>query len=97
MSLRPACAVECNAISKKNKCRNKQSELADKHSKTTFLLKVKKLKLKLKPIKTFFLPSMGAHSLVQHLGDKDRQISEFKASLVYREFQDSQGCRETLG
>jgi hypothetical protein len=28
------------------------------------------------------------------LGGRGRQISEFKASLVYREFQDSQGYTE---
>jgi hypothetical protein len=28
------------------------------------------------------------------LGGRDRQISEFEASLVYSEFQDSQGCTE---
>jgi hypothetical protein len=28
------------------------------------------------------------------LGSKGRRISEFKASLIYREFQDSQGYKE---
>jgi hypothetical protein len=32
--------------------------------------------------------------LIPVLGGRGRQISEFKASLVYREFQDSQGYTE---
>jgi hypothetical protein len=40
--------------------------------------------------------SGGACLLSQHLGGRGRQISEFKASLVYKqsEFQDSQGYTE---
>jgi hypothetical protein len=36
----------------------------------------------------------GTHLESQHLGGRSRQISEFEASLVYKDFQDSQGYTE---
>jgi hypothetical protein len=46
---------------------------------------------------SFLLGGGGAHLNSQRLGGRGRQISEFKASLVYSlEFQDSQGYRGIL-
>lgn len=38
----------------------------------------------------------GAHLQSQDLGGKDKRISVNKDSLVYREFWDSQSCRDPV-